>query len=122
MTTKQTITIYEYPRCSNCRNALKFLDASGVKYQKIDIVQQPPTKRELKAMLKYYHGNVRKLFNTSGEQYRALGLSEKLGQMSENQAIEMLSQNGKLVKRPFLLTDRAGCVGFQKPVWQDILK
>ena len=122
MKTTTSLTVYEYPKCSTCKNALKYLDARGAEYRKIDISQQPPTKAELKRMVEYYGGAIRKLLNTSGSQYRELKLNEKIDQMTENDVIELLSKNGKLVKRPFLLADGAGRVGFKKEEWDTVLK
>lgn len=121
MATRKTLTIYEYPKCSTCRNALKYLEARGVAFRKIDITEQTPTKAELKTMLAYYGGELRKLFNTSGEQYRALKLSEKVDQMSESEAINLLAQNGKLIKRPFLVAEGAGLVGFKEDEWDEVI-
>ena len=108
--------IYEYNKCSTCTKALKFLDAKKVKYQKINIVETPPTLKELKTMLEYLKkdgGEIKNLFNTSGVQYRELKISEKFKSgLSEAEALKLLSQNGKLVKRPFILTNSSGAVGF----------
>jgi arsenate reductase (glutaredoxin) len=113
--------VYEYQNCSTCRKALKFLEARGVCFEKLPIVDQPPSKNELIRMLAYYGGELKKLFNTSGAAYRELGMSEKLKTMTETQAIELLSKNGKLVKRPFLLTQKGGLVGFQEAAWKKLL-
>jgi arsenate reductase (glutaredoxin) len=113
--------IYQYPKCSTCRNALKWLDANGHAYDALDITEQPPSKKELKQMLAHYNGELRRLFNTSGVQYRELKVKDKLPSMSEDQAIDLLSGNGKLIKRPFLLTDDAGRVGFKEDEWKAAL-
>ena len=120
------IKVYEFKNCSTCVKALKFLDAKKVAYEKISIVDQPPTMTELKKMLDYLKAEgetFKKLFNTSGVQYRELNISEKLKSgMTEKEAIELLSKNGKLIKRPFLLTDTSGTVGFKEDVWKRLLK
>lgn len=116
--------IYEYKKCSTCQKALKFLDAKGITYEKLPIVETPPTKAELKKMLSHLKaagGSFKNLFNTSGEQYRELGISEKLKTgMSEDEALDLLAKNGKLIKRPFVLTDKTGTVGFKEEVWKKI--
>ena len=94
----------------------------NIDYSKIAIVDQPPTITELKAMLKHLDGNLKKLFNTSGIQYRELGMSEKLKTLSEAEALQILSKNGKLIKRPFLLGKQTGTVGFNEAEWKNILK
>lgn len=117
--------VYEYKACSTCQKALKFLDQKGVKYERLPIVDQPPTKSELKKMLGYLKadgGSFKNLFNTSGVQYRELGISEKIkAGMTEEDAIDLLSKNGKLIKRPFLLTDKSGTVGFKEDVWKKLV-
>lgn len=114
--------LYQYPNCSTCRKAAKFLNEQGCDFTSINIVEQPPTKTELKAMLVSYEGDVRKLFNTSGLQYRELNMKDKLPTMTATQAITLLADNGKLIKRPFLLnTDKQGVVGFNEAVWQNFI-
>ena len=120
MRTPKRIKIYEYPQCSTCKKALRYLADHGVEYDKIDISKDPPSKSELKRMLGYYEGNVSKLFNTSGVQYRELKLSERLKKMSHEEALDLLSQNGKLVKRPFLLASESGRVGFKEEEWEKL--
>lgn len=109
--------VYEYGGCSTCRKALKFLDGKKVPYEKIDITEQAPSPSELKAMLRHV-GEVRKLFNTSGLVYKELKLSEKLPSMSEADALALLAKNGRLVKRPFVLGDGFGLVGFREDEWK----
>ncbi len=119
------IKVYEYEKCDTCRKALKFLEANEVEYKRIPIVDQPPSATELKKMLGYLKargGSLKNLFNTSGVQYRELGISERIkGGMTESQAIELLSKNGKLVKRPFVLTGEDGRVGFKPEEWKSLL-
>jgi len=111
--------VYHYAKCSTCRDALKFLESRGAQYTPIEIDKTPPSKSELKRMLKYYDGNLRRLFNTSGLVYKALGLKEKLSTLTQDQALELLSSHGKLVKRPFVLGDDFGLVGFVKDEWTE---
>ena len=112
------VKIYEYAKCSTCRKALKFLDGKKVVYEKVAIVDTPQSKAELSAMLKHVDGNLKRLFNTSGELYRELGVSEKLKTMSEADALDLLSKHGKLVKRPFVLAGDKGLVGFDEAEWK----
>lgn len=81
----------------------------------------PPSVAELKKMLGFLKGDFKKLFNTSGLQYRELGMSEKMKTLSAEQAIALLSKNGKLIKRPFFLTESHGAVGFKEDEWKKIL-
>ncbi|MFL5813963.1 MAG: arsenate reductase family protein [Bdellovibrionia bacterium] len=112
------IRVYEYANCSTCKKALKFLDQKKVSYERVAIVDQPPTVAELKEMLAHQKGEIKKLFNTSGQLYRELGVSEKLPSMSEAEALKLLSKHGKLVKRPFVLTGEQGLVGFKEDEWK----
>ena len=116
------LKVYEYSRCSTCRKALRYLDENNIDYTNVDITVKPPTKAELKKMLKVYQGNFKKLFNTSGQVYREKKLSTKLKDMTVTEAISLLASNGKLVKRPFLLTQYSGVVGFNEEQWQGLLK
>lgn len=117
--------VYEYKSCSTCVKALKYLDSKKVSYEKIAIVDQPPTVQELKQMLKYLKdagGSFKNLFNTSGLQYRELKIGDKIkAGMTEDEAIKLLSKNGKLIKRPFLLTKNNGTVGFKEDVWKKLI-
>jgi Spx/MgsR family transcriptional regulator len=109
--------IYEYGGCSTCRKALKFLDSRKVPYEKIDITSQAPSREELKKMASIL-GDEKPLFNTSGQVYRELGLSKKLPGMSQAEQLALLASNGRLVKRPFLLGDGWGFVGFREDEWK----
>ena len=115
------LLIYEYAKCSTCRNALKFLDTNKVAYERAAILDTPPTRAELKKMLAAQGGNVKKLFNTSGEVYREMKLGAKLDSMSVEQALDLLASNGRLVKRPFVLVGDTGMVGFNENEWKIFL-
>jgi arsenate reductase len=117
----QRVIVYEYAKCSTCRKALQFLDKKGVAYEKRPIVEQPPTRAELETMLTRV-GNLKSLFNTSGELYRELKVSEKLKTMTQDQALDLLAKHGKLVKRPFVLAGAAGLVGFDEDRWSQVFK
>lgn len=115
------IRIYTYEKCDTCRKALKFLAARGVEPQVVPIREQPPTKAELKRMLALMGGDLRKLFNTSGRDYKELGMRDRLPEMTEAEALDLLSKNGNLVKRPFLLTEAGGTVGYKEAEWREVL-
>lgn len=112
------LKVYEYKNCGTCKKALKFLEAEGVDFKAIPIRDTPPKKTELKKMLGYMDGQIKKLFNTSGQDYRSMGIKDKIADMSEKEAIDLLSQNGNLVKRPFVLGDNWGIVGFKEDAWK----
>jgi arsenate reductase len=114
--------MYGYPRCSTCRKASAFLRRRGVEFDEVDITTTPPKRSELSAMLAVYGGVIRKLFNTSGQAYRALGLSDKLPDMPQSTALGLLAGNGKLVKRPFLVVDgKPAAIGFDEDFWSRAL-
>jgi arsenate reductase len=115
------LTIYVYQKCSTCRDALKWLDQHQIAHEVKAIRDTPPSPDELKMAFKALGGDLRKLFNTSGMDYRALGLKDQLPTMSEVAAIDLLSKNGNLVKRPFLIGDGKVLVGFKEPDWQKSL-
>jgi arsenate reductase len=117
------LTIYVYQGCSTCRDALKWLKAHGIKFEERAIRETPPTVPELKAMLASKQGNLRAIMNTSGMDYRALGLKDKLPGMSQEDVLKMLSENGNLVKRPFAMDQSAGIflTGFKEPEWKTAL-
>ena len=116
------LKVYEYSGCGTCSKALKWLEANKIQYDKIPIREKPPTKTELKKMLKFLEGDSKKLFNTSGKDYKELNLKDKLGKMSVDEQIELLSTNGNLVKRPFVMTATSGMVGFKEDEWKEKLK
>jgi arsenate reductase len=109
--------VYAYSGCGTCRQALKFLREREVLHEVIAIREQSPSKGELERMLAHYGGEVRKLFNTSGQDYRALGLGAKLAGLTTYVALDLLAALGNLVKRPFVLTPSGGVVGFDAEQW-----
>lgn len=116
------LKVYEYSGCSTCKKALKYLDANKIDYVKVPIVDTPPSIAELQAMLKHVGGDLRKLFNTSGQVYREMKLGEKLATLSEKDALKLLAAHGKLVKRPFALSAKEGAVGFKEGEWDKKFK
>lgn len=92
-----------------------------IDFEAIPIVERPPTIPEMKKMIKFVGGDFKKLFNTSGLVYRELKLGSRLGSMTEAEALELLASNGKLIKRPFLITDKSGTVGFRVQEWKNLL-
>lgn len=114
----ESVKVYEYSRCGTCRKGLKFLDSHDIPYEKVPIVEKAPTKGELKRMLEYYDGDIRRLFNTSGVAYREMGMSGRIKTITAEGAIDLLAADGKLVKRPFLLTDSFGLIGFKEDKWK----
>lgn len=112
------LTVYVYQKCSTCRDALKWLNENGIAHQLKSIRETPPSPVELKTALGACGGDFKKIFNTSGMDYRALGLKDQLPTMSETAAIDLLSKNGNLVRRPFVIGEGKVLVGFKPDTWQ----
>ena len=115
------LRIYTLSNCDSCRAATKWLRARGLEFQERAIRESPPTPTELRAMLAAYDGEVRRLFNTSGRDYRDQQLGEKMPSLSAAAAIDILTSNGNLVKRPFLIGDGVALVGFNEDTWSAAL-
>lgn len=111
------LKIYTYANCDTCRQAVKWLRANGLGFEEHPIRETPPTLAELRTMLAAHGGELRRLFNTSGRDYREQKLGEKLPGMSESAALALLAGNGNLVKRPFLLGGRVALIGFDEASW-----
>lgn len=109
---------YGYKKCGTCRKAEKFLDAKKIDYQFIDITETAPPKTVLKQALK--DRELKKLFNTSGVQYKELNIKEKLKSMTEAQALDLLAGNGRLVKRPIAVDGDRITVGFDENEYKKI--
>ncbi len=117
------LKLYAYSDCSTCRNAIKWLKQHAIAFEEVAIRETPPSLDELKAVLAAHDGDLRKLFNVSGLDYRALGLKDKLPTMSADAALKLLAENGNLVKRPFTIDakNNVHLVGFKEPEWQAAL-
>ena len=111
----------EYPKCSTCKKAKKYLDDKKVSYEDRDIVLSKPTKSELSNWIKMSDKDINSFFNTSGIKYRQLNLKDKLKTMTEDEKIEILSSDGMLVKRPILVLDNHVLVGFKIIEWENFL-
>lgn len=112
----------EYPKCSTCKNAKKYLDSNNIKYTDRDIVNNTPTVEELSTYIKKSNLPINKFFNTSGIKYRELKLKDKLPSMSDKEKLTLLASNGMLVKRPLLITDNNVLIGFKEKEWDNALK
>lgn len=112
-----SVLVYTYANCSTCRDATKWLRSKGVAFEERPIRETPPTVPELKKMLGFQDGDLKKLFNSSGQDYRDMNLKDKFPTLSESEALSLLASRGNLVKRPFLLAPKFGLVGFKPEVW-----
>lgn len=110
----------QYPVCSTCQKAKKWLAENEIEYTNRLIVEENPTVEELKAWIPRSGLPLKRFFNTSGLVYKELKLSEKLASMSEEEQIALLATNGKLVKRPLVITDNLVLVGFKPDEWEKL--
>jgi arsenate reductase (glutaredoxin) len=117
----ETLTVYTYANCDTCRKAVKWLQANKIPFAERPIRETPPKPAELRTMLAAYDGELRRLFNTSGKDYREQKLGEQLPTMETGEAFALLADNGNLVKRPFLIGSQAALVGFAEPAWREAL-
>jgi len=117
-----SLTVYTYANCETCRRAVKWLRAHDVDFTERAIRETPPSASELRAMLAAYGGERRRLFNTSGRDYRELKLGDSLPSISDAEALTLLGKNGNLVKRPFLVGAGVALVGFDESVWRKVLE
>ena len=114
--------LIQYPRCTTCKKAQKWLDENGIAYEAIHIVEQTPTKEELKAIWQQSGLPLKKFFNTSGMKYKELGLKDKLGEMSEEEQLELLASDGMLIKRPIVTNGEKVTLGFKEAEFTETWK
>jgi arsenate reductase len=120
--TMPKLLFIEYPKCSTCKRAKKWLDEHGVAYADRHIVEENPTAAELAEWQARSGLPVRRFFNTSGQLYRQLGVKAQLDAgMSDAEAFDLLATNGMLVKRPLVVGEDFVLVGFKEPEWSDRL-
>lgn len=112
----------EYPKCSTCRKAKNWLESRGIEFIDRHIVEQNPTKEELKTWIDKSGMPIKKFFNTSGMKYRELELKDKLPNMSKDEALDILSSDGMLVKRPVLVSEDFILTGFREKEWEEKFK
>ena len=111
-----------YPKCTTCQKAKAFLDSRGVRYDLRDIKLENPTADELRRLWEKSGLPLKKFFNTSGLQYKALGLKDKLPDMDEEAQLSLLATDGMLVKRPILAGEDFVLVGFRQAEWEEALR
>lgn len=110
----------EYPKCSTCQKAKKWLDANKIDYVDRNIITETPSKEELKKWITKSGIDVRKFFNTSGIKYRELNIKDKLKDMSEDEIYELLASDGMLIKRPLFISTKIILKGFKEKEWEQI--
>lgn len=111
----------EYPKCSTCQRAKKWLESHNIEFIHRHIVENNPTEEELSKWIKQSNKDIKKWFNTSGMKYKELNLKDKLINMSEEDKIKLLASDGMLVKRPILVTEKDILIGFREAEWEERL-
>ena len=111
----------EYPKCSTCKKAKKWLEENNIEFVDRNIVIEPPTIEELSKWIEKSGQEIKKWFNTSGLKYKELNLKEKLVSMNDKEKIELLASDGMLIKRPLLISDRGIFIGFKEEMWKVLL-
>ena len=114
------VLFIEYPKCSTCQKAKKWLEQNKIEFEDRHILENNPTKEELKKWIKQSGYDIKKFFNTSGMKYKELNLKEKLPNMTDDEKIQILSTDGMLVKRPLIITDDLVLVGFREKEWEQL--
>ncbi|MBB6715420.1 arsenate reductase family protein [Clostridium gasigenes] len=117
-----SIVFIEYPKCTTCIKAKKFLEYNKLEFTDRHIVENKPTKDELREWLIKSGLNINKFFNTSGKLYREMELKDKVKVLDQEELLEILSTDGMLVKRPIIVTDEVVLVGFKEEQWVEKLK
>lgn len=112
----------EYPKCTTCQRAKKWLDDNKIEYEDRHIKENNPTYDELKKWYEQSGLPLKKFFNTSGLLYKSLGLKDKLQSMSEEEQLRLLASDGMLVKRPIIIGENVILTGFREKDWEAILK
>lgn len=110
----------EYPKCSTCQKAKKWLEENNINFEDRNIVTETPTKEELKKWATKFGMEPKKLFNTSGIKYRELKIKEKLDNMTDDEIYELLASDGMLIKRPLFISDKFMLKGFKIKEWENI--
>lgn len=116
----KTNLFIEYPKCSTCQKAKKWLNDNNIKFEDRHIVEANPTVEELTEWIKQSGYEIKRFFNTSGLKYKELNLKEKLANMSDDEKIKLLASDGMLVKRPLLISDKTILVGFKEKEWEEL--
>lgn len=109
----------EYPKCSTCQKAKKWLETNQIEFEDRHIVEEVPKEEELEKWIKQSGKETKKFFNTSGLKYKELKLKEKLPNMSEKEKIKLLASDGMLIKRPLLISKDVVLVGFKENEWKE---
>ena len=115
------IIFVNYPKCSTCQKAKKFLEDNNVEFENRNIITDTPTIKELKEWIQNNEYPINKFFNTSGIMYRSMNLKENLKSCTDDEKLKILSSDGMLIKRPILVVDSKVLLGFKEENWKEFL-
>jgi len=110
------IKMYYYNKCGTSRKAKKFFDENEIPYEIVQIIDEPPTKAELNEMIRTSGVDIKKFFNTSGGSYREMGMKDKVKTLSEEELLDILASDGKIIKRPLITNGDVTTVGWNDEV------
>ena len=116
------VLFIEYPKCSTCKKAKKWLVDNNIEFIDRNIVEDRPTEEELKKWIKDSKKDIKKFFNTSGLKYKELNLKEKLINMTDEEKIKLLSSDGMLIKRPLVINENKILTGFREEEWKETFR
>ena len=117
----KSVIFYSYPKCSTCRKASKWLDQNNIQYKLIDIVKEPPSQKFLELALRQFSSDIKKIFNTRGKIYKSIDID--ILDLTKERMFELLSNDGKLIKRPFLIINESKLIlGFNESEYITNLK
>lgn len=119
---KSKVLFINYPKCTTCQKAKKWLDANGIEYIDRHIKEDNPSYDELKLWYQQSNLPLKRFFNTSGILYKSMGLKDKLPTMTEDDQLHLLSTDGMLIKRPIIVTDSVVLTGFKEKEWEEEFK
>ena len=111
----------EYPKCTTCKRAYKYLNENNVEVERVNIVECTPSKEELSDYMERSGLEPKKFFNTSGKLYKEMNLKDKVKDMSKEEACELLATNGMLIKRPIAYDGKNVVIGFKEDEWKEKL-
>lgn len=111
----------QYPKCSTCKKAKKWLEENSIEFEERNIVTETPTEEELIQWIQKSGQDIKKWFNTSGLKYKELNLKDKLINMTYKEKIELLASDGMLIKRPIIISDKGIFTGFKEETWKILI-
>ena len=112
----------EYPKCSTCKKAKKYLEENNIDFISRNIITETPSVQELTEWIQKSGQDIKKWFNTSGLKYKELKLKDKLATIADKEKIELLASDGMLIKRPILISDKGIFIGYKEEIWKNAIK